>query len=100
MCQYLKENYCSLLNDMCPWAYFCNKDSKWKFKKEGNSCKIKINTKIPNGYYEVCFERKGNLYISINDQIKVIKNPFDEIPKYVKVYRTKNNQWKLKKYEG
>ena len=100
MCQYLKENQCSLLNNVCPWSYYCNKDETWKFKKEGEYCKIKLNADIPKGYYKVCFERKGNLYISINNQIQVIPNPFNEIPLYVKVYKLKNGQWKLKKYEG
>lgn len=100
MCQYLKENQCSLLKNNCPWSYYCNKENKWKFKNEGVSCKVKLNAEVPKGYYKVCFERKGNLYISINNQIQVIPNPFDEVPLYVKAYRLKNGQWKLRKYEG
>ena len=100
MCQFWKENQCSILNNSCPWSYFCVKENKWKFKSEGEKCKVKLGIKIPDGYYKVCFERKGYLYISINEQIQVIKNPFNEVPLYVKVYKTKNGQVKLKKYEG
>lgn len=100
MCQYLNENYCSIMKDNCPWSYYCNKENKWKFKNEGKSCKVKANANIPKGYYKVYFERKGNLYVSINNQIQVIPNPFEDTPLYVKAFKLKNGQWRLKKYEG
>ena len=30
MCQYRKENKCSLTNTICPWAYWCGKISGYK----------------------------------------------------------------------
>ena len=100
MCQYLKENQCSILKNNCPWSYFCNKENKWKFKSEGSKCKVKANADVPKGYYKVCFEKHGYLYISVNGQIQVVANPFDDIPLYVKVYKLKSGEIKLKKYEG
>lgn len=65
-----------------------------------NNCKVKQNILIPEGCYKVCFEKRGNLYIDIDGHVEVIKNPFDDIPLYVKAIQMKNGKWKLKKYEG
>ena len=100
MCQYLKENECNILHNICPWTYYCNKSDTWNFKNEGNSCKVKLNVETPKGYFKVCFERHGNLYVSINNKIEIIQNPFDEVPLYVKATKLKNGNWRLKKYEG
>ena len=99
MCDFLKENHCKLLNDICPWVYYCNKDNNWKFKKEGNSCKVKTNANIPKGYYKVCFAKHNNLYVSVNNNILVIPNPFDIIPSYVKIYKLKDGTIRLKQWE-
>ena len=97
MCEYLKDNYCKILKSSCPWSYFCNKDNIWKFKSEGLACKVKVNADVPKGMYKVCFEKHGNLYVSINNEVKIIENPFDEKPLYVKVYKTKSGDWKIRK---
>lgn len=100
MCNYLKENQCSILNSACPWAYYCNKKSQWLFKSEGKDCKVLKSQEIPQSYYWVRFERRGRLYVDIDGQIEIIPNPFDEVPLYVKATKTKGGKWKLKKYEG
>ena len=64
------------------------------------NCKVKENAKAPEGYYKVCFEKRGNLYININGHVEIIPNPFEEVPLYVKAVKLKNGQWRLKKYEG
>ena len=64
------------------------------------NCKVKQQQEIPEGYYKVCFEKKGNLYIDFNGHIEIIPNPFNEIPLYVKATKMKNNKWRLKQYEG
>ena len=64
------------------------------------NCKVKENAEAPEGYYKVCFEKRGNLYIDINGHIEIVKNPFDNVPLYVKVIKLKNGKFKLKKYEG
>ena len=101
MCRYIiNENFCSILNSTCPWTYCCNKSKKWIFKKEGEKCKVFLNSFVPEGYCKVCFEKRGNLYISINNQIQVVPNPFNDVPLYVKATKLKNGKWRLKKYEG
>lgn len=64
------------------------------------NCKVKENAEAPEGYYKVCFEKRGNLYIDVNGYIEIVKNPFDNVPLYVKVIKLKNGKFKLKKYEG
>lgn len=101
MCKYLiRENgNCNILNSQCPHVYFCSKQNRWRenkyFPKE---CKVAENKEIPTGSYRVCFERHGNLYVEINNHIKIFPNPFKEdIPKYVKAYKMKNGNWRIKK---
>ena len=64
------------------------------------NCKIKQQNNIPEGYYKVWFEKRGNLYVDLNGHIEIIPNPFEEVPLYVKVFKLRNGSWKLKKYEG
>ena len=44
------------------------------------NCKVKENAEAPEGYYKVCFEKRGNLYIDVNGHIEIVKNPFDNVP--------------------
>lgn len=103
MCKYanMDKGMCDINNDICPFLYFCNKTKKYKQNKfMPKDCKIKEKAEIPIGYYKVCFERRGNLYISIDEHIEIIENPFDDIPTYVKVTKLKNGKIRLKEYEG
>ena len=101
MCEYVNNNICKILNNNCPYMYFCNKDNIWKANKYmPKNCKIKEKLDIPEGYYKVCFEKRGNLYIDYNGHIEIIPNPFDNTPLYVKLTKLKNGKWKLKRYEG
>lgn len=59
-------------------------------------CKINSNQDAPKGYNKVLFERKGFLYISNENQTIKIKNPYDYIPSFVKIFKTKD-EWKIKK---
>lgn len=53
---------------------------------------------IPDGYCRVEFERHGDLYVRVDaDTVTPIKNPFDDIPKFVKVSKAKNGSYKIKK---
>ena len=100
MCNFFNENQCSILSNICPWTYFCNKEQKWKFKLEGNSCKVKNKNTIPKGYYKVCFERHNNLYVEVDNCIQIIPNPYTDVPLYVKLYKLKNGEIKVKRYRG
>lgn len=66
------------------------------------SCKIKENADIKKvigkGYYEVVKERKGNLYVNIDNEINIIKNPYGEDwPKFVRVSKNKSGEYYIKK---
>ena len=97
MCEYVQLNKCSISGEVCPFMYYCNKLRIWKpLKSMPEKCNIKENFEIPKGYCKVRFERKGYLYVDINNQTFAIKNPFDDVPKYVKATKTKNG-WRLRK---
>lgn len=51
---------------------------------------------IPDGYKKVEYERHGYLYVNLGDFVLKIENPFDVIPQFVKVIKTKTG-YKLKK---
>ena len=99
MCQYRNKNMCSLSNSICPWAYWCGNISNYKERESYKRyCKFlkQEEEKVPSGYFKVEFERHGFLYINFNNSIIKVKNPFDDIPKCVKVKKTKTS-YKLAK---
>lgn len=99
MCKYadLDKGQCFITYQVCPYLYFCNKIQKYKFSSLAPSnCKIKRNMEIPEGYYQVCFERRGELYIDVNGVIEIIQNPYDFTPLYVKMNKLKSGVWKIK----
>ena len=99
MCQYRKNNICSLSQSICPWAYWCGEIKSYKerdsYKRYCQNFKEE-ETKVPDGYNKVEFERHGFLYIKFDGSTIKIKNPFDDIPKFVKVKKTKTS-YKLSK---
>lgn len=97
MCEYVVLNKCSLTNNICPFMYFCDKKNIWKPSANmPTNCGVKARAEAPKGYYRVREERKGYLYVDIDNQTYKIKNPFDDIPRYVKAFKTKDG-WRLKK---
>ncbi|MBQ0141789.1 MAG: hypothetical protein KBT06_03140 [Prevotellaceae bacterium] len=97
MCNYRKENICTVNNEKCPWVYWCDKVNTWKeLSKMPKKCKIGENTKAPDGFNKVVFERKGYLYVIVGDQTIKFLNPFDFVPEYVKLYKSKG-ELKIKK---
>lgn len=98
MCEYNKLNKCLITNDICPYVFFCNKQNIWKpLKSMPTQCKIKNKLMIPKGYYKVRMERKGYLFIDIDNITIKVKNPFEDIPIFVKASKLKNGTWKLRK---
>lgn len=100
MCGYIisNSNLCRISNQICPYMFFCNKESRWKpMASMPVKCKIKESMEIPQGHYKVCFEKRGNLYVNVDGNIRIIPNPFDYVPQFVKVSRLKNGEWKVKK---
>lgn len=98
MCDYRELNQCKITNDVCPWVYWCDKVRAWKeLSKTPKECKITEKAELPKGYYRVAFEKRGFLYVRIENGLIKIKNPYDEIPIMVKAYKTKNGEWKIRK---
>lgn len=96
MCKYLQTNLCLLTKEQCPWVFFCNREQKWKPNRAMPSkCKVKENLEIPEGYCKVVFERHGYLYVNLGTEVKKILNPFNDVPLYVKVKKTKKGKYKL-----
>ena len=90
MCNYVRENRCLVTEQVCPYMYYCEKIHGFKPSPAMPSeCKIKQQAEIPKGYYRVRDVRKGYLYIDVDDETIKVKNPFDSVPLYVKVSRTK-----------
>lgn len=97
MCEYVIKNQCTLTNENCPFVYFCHKSNSWLPNKAmPKNCNVKLNAEVPIGYYRIREERKGYLYVDIDDHTYKILNPFKDVPLYVKATKTKNG-WKLKK---
>lgn len=101
MCEYLQLNQkglCSITQSQCPYVYYCSRHNRYRpqsvFPK---NCKVAEQVTIPEGYYKVALCRHGNLYVDYNGHIEIVKNPFDEVPKYVKLTKQKNGNWRVRK---
>lgn len=98
MCEYVKENLCTLTNTQCPYMYYCEKRSSWQPNKAmPKSCKQKVLQEIPKGCYRVREERKGFLYVDVDNQTIKFVNPFETVPPYVKLSKSKDGTYHIKK---
>lgn len=103
MCQYLDltKGRCRISKDICPYAYFCNKKNVYKeLKSMPIDCKVKEQVQAPEGFYKVCFEKHGKLYILVGNNIEIVPNTYDHTPLYVKMTRLKSGKWKIRKVMG
>ena len=93
MCEYRINNKCSLTEVICPWAFWCGAIRDYKerdsYKTYCNILKNEIEKEKPKDCYKVNFERHGYLYVDFNGSIIKVKNPFEDIPKFVKIKKTK-----------
>lgn len=99
MCSYLNlsNGVCNITNQSCPYTYFCNRTYTIQPSKNiPDNCKIKQNRECPIGYYKVCFERRGKLYVQVNEYVELIDNPYDFVPSFVKLTKLKNGNCKIK----
>lgn len=98
MCEYTNENKCKITSEVCPYMYFCDRFKTWRASKYmPKECPVEARYQAPKGYNRVIQERNGYLYIAVDDKTIRLQNPFDNVPLYVKVYKQKNGQWKLRK---
>lgn len=99
MCKYREGQICNITHSNCPWAYWCGHISAFKERESCKKyCKLlkEEEQKVPEGHYKVKFERHGFLYIDFNNQILKIKNPFEDVPSFVKIKKYKTS-YKLAK---
>lgn len=89
--------YCKKQKDVCPFSRFCTTRNKIIPTNSQEYCKIRNKKEIPDGFFEVRFEKKGFLYVEYKDRVLKLKNPYDFIPPYVKV--GKNKKFYIKKVE-
>ena len=91
-------NKCKIINDVCPFVYYCGRIQAYKeLERVMRGCKyMNSDIKIPNGYKKVEYERRGYLYINMGTEVIKVLNPFDDIPQFVKVSKTKSG-YKIKK---
>jgi hypothetical protein len=97
-CKYRYEgNKCKAINSICPFVYYCGKINGYKeLERAKSGCKYMNEVEIPDGYKKVEYERHGYLYVNLGDFVLKVENPFDDIPQFVKVIKTKTG-YKLKK---
>ena len=98
MCEYAEINSgkCKVDNQICPYLFFCSKINGYKVNLNmPNKCKKK-EISLPRNCYEVAFEKKGKLYVKVKDNIVIVDNPFDNVPIYVKMFKSKNGKWFVK----
>ena len=95
MCEYRINNKCSLTEVICPWAFWCGAIHDYKqrdsYKTYCNILKKEIEKEKPKGFHEVKFERHGFLYVDFDGLVIKVKNPFENIPKFVKIKKEKTS---------
>lgn len=98
--EYREDNrilYCTKINDVCAYSYFCNKIGKCKNTDRYIICPELNKREVSIGMNLVRFERKGFLYIEVGDQVIVMPNPYDYVPTEVKIYKDRDGNYKIKK---
>ena len=95
MCQYRKENNCTVNNEICPWVYWCDKVNAWKeLSKKPKECPIAKNVTQKKGMHKVEFARGKYLYVTIENQTFKLLNPFSYVPNEVKIKKYRG-EWKV-----
>lgn len=80
---YYPKLYCKIDNKMCPYVKKCEKLERFLPLEEQERCYKRMEQKmkkIPKGSCYICFERKGYLYINLNeDETIKVKNTLGNI---------------------
>ncbi len=93
---------CNQTTERCPMVRYCGKvgdiinidnyEKKCRLYIEKENS-MGITKETPN---KVLFEKRGKLYIETNDeigQVITLDNPFDEVPKAVKLLKRQNGEY-------
>ena len=97
-CKYRYEgNQCKAMNSECPFVYYCGRIQAYKeLERAKFGCKYMNEVEIPEGCKKVEYERHGYLYVDMGNDVIKIPNPFEDIPQFVKVSKTKTG-YKVKR---
>ena len=90
-------NQCKAMNYEWPFVYYWGRIQAYKeLERAKLGCKYMNEVEIPEGYKRVEYERHGYLYVDMGNEVIKIPNPFEDIPQFVKVSKTKTG-YKVKK---
>ena len=87
---------CAILQELCPLVRYCGIKGEYiNTDNYDTNCRYYIQKERTVGMTQdkpnkVLFEKRGFLYVELNDelgQVITVKNTFDEVPKYVKLYK-------------
>lgn len=93
---YNQDCQCTKTGDYCLYVYRCEKEKRNRPMSQMVNCKFKQEPiKLGKGEYKVRFEHKGKLYVEVDNQVIVFKNPFDYIPQIVKLKKV-NGEYRIK----
>lgn len=102
MCKFASYNtegriICEETHTYCAFQRFCRKVNQWIETEAAKECKVMRNKEIPKGAYKVVDMRRGNLYVLVGDTIILLSNPYETIPDYVYLTKTKEGKYRIKK---
>lgn len=90
MCNYIKENICTINSTPCPFVYYCDKRKSWRaLTAMPDKCKVAITFELPKGAYAVRDCRRGKIYVDIDGKTYEFDNIYDKKPLYVYISKTK-----------
>lgn len=96
--------YCNSNNQMCSFVRFCGTINDIISSEGYTNCPILnekermvgVSVDKPN---KVLFEKRGMLAVELNDeigQVVMVKNPYREVPKSVKLFKNKGGEYYCK----
>ena len=82
---------CKLTGETCFFVRRCTTNREWVSLDSMSRCPIHTNKNKGN----VRFEKKGFLYITTDEGVVKILNPYDYIPQNVNIVKDNNGEWKI-----
>ena len=79
---------CAKENSICPFMRRCNVEKRWLPLNTMDGCRIRTEVEkvdMVDGKYNVLFEKNGQLYVDVDDNVVKVNNPFEAMPRTVNV---------------
>jgi len=92
--------YCKQTDNICVYQYYCPQVKKYKLNNREGGCIMynKEKKTLNKNQYNVRFEKRGILFVEIDNYVQEFKNPYDYIPESVELARV-NGEWFIKGFE-